>query len=49
MTYYTALDMSLRSISICIVDDTGDVRYEAKVPATLKTSSAACSGCSVLC
>ena len=35
MTYYTALDMSLRSISICIVDDTGDVRYEAKVPAEI--------------
>jgi len=35
MTYYTALDVSLRSISICIVDDTGDVRYEAKVPAEI--------------
>jgi transposase len=35
MTYFTALDVSLRSISICIVDDTGDVRYEAKIPAEI--------------
>jgi transposase len=33
MTYFTALDVSLRSVSICIVDDAGQVRYEAKVPA----------------
>jgi len=33
MTYFTALDVSLRFVSICIVDDTGEVRYEAKVPA----------------
>src|SRR5215472_1696017 len=33
MTYFTGLDVSLRYVSICIVDDTGQVRYEAKVPA----------------
>ena len=33
MTYYTGLDVSLRFVSICIVDDTGQVRHEAKVPA----------------
>ena len=33
MTYYTALDVSLRFVSICIVDDTGQVQHEAKVPA----------------
>jgi hypothetical protein len=33
MTYFTALDVSLRFVSICIVDDMGQVRYEAKVPA----------------
>src|SRR4029450_6257043 len=33
MTYFTALDVSLRFVSICIVDDAGQVRYEAKVPA----------------
>src|SRR4030095_16069482 len=35
MTYFTALDVSLRSISICIVDDVGDVKYEAKIPAEI--------------
>jgi transposase len=33
MTYYTGLDVSLRSVSDCIVDDKGDVRYGAKVAA----------------
>lgn len=34
MTYYTGLDVSLRSVSICIVHDEGEgeVRHEAKVP-----------------
>ena len=35
MTYFTALDVSLRFVSICIVDDMGQVRYEAKVPAEI--------------
>jgi transposase len=33
MAYFTALDVSLRSVSICIVDDGGAVRFEAKLPA----------------
>jgi len=33
MTYCTALDVSLRFVSICIVDDSGQVRFEAKVAA----------------
>lgn len=33
MTCYTALDVSLRSVSICIIDDKGDVQHEAKVAA----------------
>ena len=33
MTYFTALDVSLRFVSICVVDDTGQVCFEAKVPA----------------
>lgn len=33
MTYYTGLDVSLRSVSICIIDDNGDIRHEAKVVA----------------
>ena len=30
MTYYTALDVSLRSVSICIVNDEGAIQYEGK-------------------
>ena len=29
MTYHTALDVSLRSVSICIVDDEGTIHFEA--------------------
>jgi transposase len=35
MTYYTALDVSLRSVSICIVDDEGKVQHETKVVAEI--------------
>lgn len=37
MTYYTALDVSLRSVSICVVDDKGMVAHEAKVAADVDT------------
>jgi transposase len=30
MAYHTALDVSLRSVSICVVDDDGRIRHEAK-------------------
>jgi len=33
MAYYTGIDVSLRSVSICVVDDKGEVRLEAKVAA----------------
>ena len=33
MSYYTGIDVSLRSVSICIVDDSGAIRHEAKVAA----------------
>lgn len=33
MTYYTGLDVSLRSVSICIIDDKGFIQHEAKVAA----------------
>lgn len=36
MNYYTALDVSLRSVSICIVDDEGTIQFEAKVPAEVE-------------
>ena len=36
MTYYTGIDVSLRTVSICVVDDKGEVRHEAKVPAQIE-------------
>ena len=30
MTYHTALDVSLRSVSICIVDEEGTIHFEGK-------------------
>ncbi len=32
MTYYAALDVSLRSVAICIIDDQGTVCLERTVP-----------------
>ena len=31
MVYYTALDVSLRSVSVCIIDDSGAIQFEDKV------------------
>ncbi len=36
MNYHTAFDVSLRSVSICIVDDNGTIQFEAKVPAEIE-------------
>ncbi len=36
MNYHTALDVSLRSVSICIVDDDGAIQFEAKAPAEVE-------------
>jgi transposase len=36
MKLYTALDVSLRSVAICVVDELGEVRYEAKVEADVE-------------
>ena len=33
MTLYTALDVSLRSVAICVVDEQGEVRHATKVEA----------------
>jgi transposase len=41
MTYFTGIDVSLRSVSICIVDETGAVRLEAKVAAEVEVIVAA--------
>lgn len=37
MTYYAGRDVSLRSVSICIVDDSGAVRLESKIVADVGT------------
>ena len=31
MKYFTALDVSLRTVSICIIDDQGSIRFESKI------------------
>ena len=33
MKYFTGIDVSLRSVSICVVDASGELQYEAKVAA----------------
>ena len=35
MKYFTSIDVSLRSVSICVVDEAGTVQYEAKVAAEI--------------
>lgn len=30
MAYYTAFDVSLRSVSICIIDDEGSIQFEGQ-------------------
>ena len=35
MKYFTGIDVSLRSVSICVVDEAGVVLYEAKVAAEI--------------
>ena len=31
MTYYAALDVSLRSVNICVIDDEGEIKAETKL------------------
>jgi transposase len=31
MNYYAALDVSLRSVNVCVIDDAGDIRSESKL------------------
>jgi len=44
MTYYTGIDVSLRSVSICVVDDKGEVCLEAKWRPRSMPSSIVCTG-----
>jgi len=41
MKYFTGIDVSLRSVSICVVDEAGEVRYEGKVAAEIDVIVAA--------
>jgi transposase len=41
MKYFTGIDVSLRSVSICVVDEAGVVRYENKVAAEVDVIVAA--------
>ena len=31
MTYYAALDVSLRSVNVCVINDQGEIKAEAKL------------------
>jgi len=33
MKYFTGIDVSLRFVSICVIDEAGAVQYEGKVAA----------------
>ena len=32
MTYYAALDVGLRAVALCIIDETGEVKLERSLP-----------------
>lgn len=36
MTYYAALDVSLRSVAVCIIHDQGQCHFEAKIPSEVE-------------
>ena len=36
MKFHTALDVSLRSVSICIVNDEGMIQFEVKIPSEVE-------------
>jgi len=41
MTWFTGIDVSLRSVSICMVDDNGAIKFEDKVSAAVEPIVAA--------
>ena len=45
MKYFTGIDVSLRSVSICVVDEAGAVQYEGKVSAEVDLIVAALQRC----
>ncbi len=44
MKYFTGIDVSLRFVSICVVDEAGVVRYENKVAAEVDVIVASLRG-----
>jgi hypothetical protein len=40
MTHYAALDVSLRSVAICIIDNEGIIRLETSVPSEVEDITA---------
>ena len=44
MTHYAALDVSLRSVAICIIDNDGRIRLEASVPSEVEDITAVLDG-----
>jgi predicted NBD/HSP70 family sugar kinase len=36
MTYYAGIDVSLRSVNICVVDDDGELVAETKLPSDVQ-------------
>jgi predicted NBD/HSP70 family sugar kinase len=43
MTYYTGIDVSLRSVSICVVDDKGEVCLRPRLRPRSMPSPIACA------
>src|ERR1700693_191922 len=41
MTYFTGIDVSLRSVSICVIDESGAIKMESKVVAEVEAIVAA--------
>ncbi len=44
MTHYAALDVSLRSVAICIIDNDGAIRFETSVPSEIEDITAVLDG-----
>ena len=36
MIYYAALDVSLRSVHVCVIDEQGEIKAEAKLPSEVE-------------
>ncbi len=45
MTYYAALDVSLRTVNVCVIDDQGNIQLEAKLASEVEDIVACLQGC----